>query len=262
MPISFSRREQSAVHIPKEWSLHLAPDRLWKFRGRAGAAHPVWKVPEQGWKLTLGLERNLTCENPDAHHAKWHAITLCSKEWDTPHSSPPSQEEQPQTKKPTAWCFRGEGRQLKFHCPEQPEHPAEVHDFVTCGVAGRTPHCFLPGTASLLFTETWTPVWTVCPTPACQDQQVMFRYYQKKTQITILDHEPAVPLHRHFSYHISTQNFNPPSRNEPLNFTTEICTSTQKHLLAPTTPHKRWVVCTSHMCWYTINRDGKQGAIL
>lgn len=164
MPISFSRREQSAMHIPKEWSLHLAPDRLWKFRGRAGAAHPVWKVPEQGWKLTLGLERNLTCENPDAHGAKWHAITLtlCSKEWDTPHSSPPSQEEQPQTKKPTAWCFRGEGRQLKFHCPEQLEHPAEVHDFVTCGVAGRTPHCFLPGTASLLFTETWTPVWTKC----------------------------------------------------------------------------------------------------
>lgn len=76
MPISFSRREQSAMHIPKEWSLHLAPDRLWKFRGRAGAAHPVWKVPEQGWKLTLGLERNLTCENPDAHGAKWHAITL------------------------------------------------------------------------------------------------------------------------------------------------------------------------------------------
>lgn len=33
MSSSFSRRGQPAIHIPKEWSLHLAPDRLPGLRG-------------------------------------------------------------------------------------------------------------------------------------------------------------------------------------------------------------------------------------
>lgn len=264
MPSRFSRRGQSAMNVPREWNLHLAPDRLQE--SRAGAAHPVWKVPEQQWKLTLSLEGNLKCENTHVHGGKWCVITLTlhSADWDSLHSSPASQEEQPLARKPTAWCSRGEGMHLKFLCPELLEHSTQVHDFIS---GWKDPALFPARHCKSLILWDLNPCmnemqpWALCPTPACQDQLVTFRYSQKKNTDHELRSWACSLLAKDFSYHICTQNFNPPGTNKPLKFTTEICTGTQKHHAA-TTPHIRSAVCTRHMCWHSTNRDGKQGAIL
>lgn len=188
-----SGREGAAMHCPEGTQPGLVPAAPRGSGGGQRLQHPVWEISKQGQKLTLLYAGNLKSENTEAYGAK-RGVRISTVE--SPigglHSSPVSQQGQPQTRKPRGCWFSGGARGLTFHCLDQLEQPAQVHnDFMTFKMRWKNPaplpirHYKSLAHWDLNSCTMEMLLWgTLCPTPACQEQLATFRYYQKKNPQT------------------------------------------------------------------------------